>query len=740
MPMNWLRGKRGEDGKDTPPAAAPAPVPVAPGVGDPPSVWAEAVCAATDKALAAEWAQRVEGDALLAEVATRCRFAEVRLAAVRRISDAPTLKRVADASRDKDKHVYRHCTEALRETRHEGERARRAVELAAAVRALLDATPVAVSHLLQIEKDLASLGRGGDETKECEALLEEARARVLLETQAQIDLRARLASAEGLVASIAASVSPAAAELEAWGAHRAAIALDAAEAPAWLARLPASRALAKALQDAESRLSVLAEAIERAAMHEAQRVVAEEARLAAEAAAKLAAEQAPPAQKASVAPKKKIDAEALQKLVDELEAHLEEGRLVEAEAVTRGIDRMLGGASPSGQVARRLQRARSTEARLVGWARWGTDQAREQLIGAAEALLVGEPDVAERARAVPLLRREWKNLDAHGGAPQALWKRFDRALERAYKPVAEQRAVEAAAQETARAAKAALCGAWEAWLAAAPADDFKGTEAKREEIGGQWRAAARAGFADERKLRKRFDALVGKIDAQLDDARGKELARRKDLVAQAEALKDTPDLAAAMSAAKTLQRRWKDEMAHVGLRHGADHKVWQRFRTACDAVFARRDADQAEVQAQRAKRDEERKAEAEAAREIEAKKKAKHAARFAEMAGKAANVMDAPADALARGHAERDALLLELEIALELATPESHAAARRARNLARLQDRFSKGTVAQPDPEVLVAKWYAIVANPDEGQAARIAAVVERLLNKPPQARKDSRS
>jgi exonuclease SbcC len=201
-----------------------------------------------------------------------------------------------------------------------------------------------------------------------------------------------------------------------------------------------------------------------------------------------------------------------------------------------------------------------------------------------------------------------------------------------------------------------------------------------------------------------------------------------------------PDLAAAMSAAKTLQRRWKDEMTHVGLRHGADHKVWQRFRTACDAVFARRDAEQAEVQAQRAKRDEERKAEVEAAREIEAKKKAKHAARFAEMAGKTANVTDAPVDALARGHAERDALLLDLEIALELPTPESHAAARRARNLVRLQDRFSKGTVAQPDPEALVAKWYAIVANPDEGQAARIAAVVERLLNKPSQARKDSRS
>ena len=745
MPISWLRGKQGADaGKEAQPAEPALPVRPAPVAGDPPAVWAEAACTATDKALAAEWAQSVEGDELLAEVAVRCRFAEVRLATVRRIADAAVLKRVMEGSREKDKHVYRHCADALRETRQEGERARRAAELAVATRALLDATPVAVSHLLQIEKDLASLGEGGEETQECETLLEQARARVLLETQAQITLRARLASAQALVASIAAAESPSAQDIEAWGAHRAAIAQDAAESAAWLSQLPASRSLAKALQDAASRLTVLGEVVEHAALLEAQRLAAEAARLAAEAAAAL--EPPPAAPKAPAAAKKKIDTEAVQKLVEELEAHLEEGRLVEAESAIKGIDRLLGGAAPAGQLARRLQRARSQEARLVGWARWGTDQAREQLIGAAEALLVGEPDVAERTRAVPLLRREWKNLDAHGGAPQGLWKRFDRALERAYKPVAEQRAAEAVAHAAARAAKAAMCVAWEAWMAEAPASDFKVMEAKREEMAGQWRSAARAGFGDERKLRKRFDALIGKIDAQLEEARTKELARRKDLVVQAEALKDMPELGAAMSAAKTLQRRWKDEMAPVGLRHGADHKVWQRFRTACDAVFARRDVEQEKVVAERAKRDEARKAETEAAREVEAKKREKHAARFAVMAEKAAVVPDAAPELLAKGLAERDALLLDLEIALDLPTPAAQAVARRARMLARLQDRFSKGPAGPTDPEAMVAKWYAIVATPDGSQAARMSAVVSRLLEGETrgqprgQVRKDSRS
>ena len=83
-------------------------------------------------------------------------------------------------------------------------------------------------------------------------------------------------------------------------------------------------------------------------------------------------------------------------------------------------------------------------------------------------------------------------------------------------------------------------------------------------------------------------------------------------------------------------------------------------------------------------------------------------------------------------------MLLDLEIALELPTPEAHAVARRMRMLTRLQDRFKQGSVAPADPEALVAKWYAVAAAPDEGQAVRMAAVVACLLA--PQARKDSRS
>lgn len=764
MSMNWLRGLRGEQaGSVADPAAVPAelePERLVPGPEDPPEAWMEAVCHATDKVLAGEWLARVEGEALLAEVAARCRFAEIRLAAVRRIVDPAVLKRVAEASREKDKHVYRYCSERLKAHRQESERARRALDFEMALHALLEATPVSISHLLQIEKELASLGPGGEETAECESLLEQARARVLLETQAQIDLRSRLTEAEALRAAIVAAEAPDGSNMDAWRAQSEEIARIATTGPAWLATLPAARALAAALEEIDAALTEGSAAIARAAEEAAQRElqVARETEEAEKSA--LAAQQAASADegKARVQPKgKPLDKEAVLRLLEELEKDLEEGRSAEAEAVLKRVESMLGGNAASGQVARRLQRARAQLARLAGWARWGTDRAREELIGVAEALLRGEPDIDERARAVPLLRREWKNLDAHGPVSQSAWKRFDRALEKAYKPVAELRAAEAAVHAAARVAREGLCDAWESWLAGqdAQAPDFKALEAKREEMILAWRSAPKAGYRDERKLRKRFDALIAGIDTPLEAARAEELARREALVTAAQALAEETDLGRALSAAKSLQRRWKEEARPVQLKHGADQKLWQKFRKACDAAFARRDLEQAAEAELRAEREQARQAEVQAAQAIEAQKKEKHAARFARMAESAGNT-DAPADVLERGHAERDALLLDLEIALELQTPESHAAQRRVRMLARLQDRFRSGAPAQADPEALVRQWYAIVAKSDETQTARIDAVVQKLLEPPvpaarpqgaparnesrrPQGRRDSR-
>ena len=474
--MSWLRnivGKSGSEGRDRVPAAArpaPAPPPVFPPEDwdrlrqsiaaaangeeraqrerelgracaargqsplpeDAPGVWVEAVCHANDKAAAAQWAGRLKGNASLAEAAMHCRFAEVRLAAARSISDLVVLKRLADANRDKDKHVYRHCTEVLRAHRHGGERARRAAELALALRALLEARPVAVSRLLQLEKKIAALGKGDEELAECIDLLAQAQACVLEETQAQIELRDRLAMAAAC--SNCRCQWPPGDGSRMAGRHPGS--RRNRQRCGWLAKFPAGRELARALQEIESRLALLALELERAAWCErfldspppqgaleAWASLAKPETVSVRAAleerwAALQAQTEPPAveqpvPRVSKARKPQLDQASLQRSLEELEQHLDEGRLAEADCVAGRIEQAIGGASLGGTPARRWQHARAKLTRLHGWARWGTDQAREHLIAEAEALLGSEPDLDERALAVPSLHKDCNRLDAH---------------------------------------------------------------------------------------------------------------------------------------------------------------------------------------------------------------------------------------------------------------------------------------------------------------------------------------
>ena len=370
---------------------------------------------------------------------------------------------------------------------------------------------------------------------------------------------------------------------------------------------------------------------------------------------------------------------------------------------------------------------------------------------------------------MPALHKEWKRLDAHGAASKVLWGRFDAALEKTYQPVLEQRAAEAARQEAARAEKLEQCDAWQAWFEqfSLATPDYMALAAKRDEITAQWRAGAVAGFRDERKLRKRRDGLLKRMDAQLDEAQAKETARRVQMAIAAEALRDEPELSR-QSTKPGPCRRAEGRAAIARLSTGPS-TLWQRFRAACDAIFARRDALRNEQAAQREQREQARAAEQQARdlkrkaeREAALSQKERYAGRFALMAQKAAlaepvetaaaggepaeallaaahqaweglarlqgsadrllrgrldATVCARAESLANGRAAR-AMLIDLEIALELPTPESDAPAARAfpEQAAGAFSRRGSSAVTL-EPEAMVVQWYGIAATPDAVKA-----------------------
>lgn len=607
-----------------------------PETDDPMPVWVAAVCHTSDKAVALAWVEAVTDEPALADIAAGSRFGEVRLAAAQRLNDASLLERVANASRDRDKRVFRHCSERLREGREAASRAQRLTELAGALRELLKDTPLPGSKLLALQQEWRALCKGRDDEAECAALLQQAQDRFSEEMQSVRTLQAQRTEAGTLLSEIAGANLPSMHKLETWALRSAALD-DALNSRAlWLIEHAEGRALRQALQDIEGALAAQAEDVRRSVACErfieglvADGAVDASAVAAWEALPKPVSEsaqrdlqarwqalraqhvpddvQAPetpavPERKRSAAPAAApVDLAAVDALLGEIEQHLEEGRLVDAEKLDKQIDHATRGAVPAGGLGRRWRRARGQIARLRGWARWGTDQVREHLIADAEELLRGEPDVDERARLVPALRREWKRLDTHGAASKGQWERFDAALAQAYQPVLDQRAEEAVRHEAARAAKEALCREWEAWLDGVVWEhaDFKVVEAQRQDMLTRWRAAATAGFRDDRALRKRFDALLARIDGRLSEARRLEFARREQLIEAVEGLREVPDLGNAISATKAAQARWRAEAAAVRLSRADEQALWQRFRSACDAVFARREAQQATSAARR---------------------------------------------------------------------------------------------------------------------------------------------
>jgi hypothetical protein len=606
---------------------------VAPSADDGETVAAAAACHAQDKDLARRWMERLAAESSFAEVAMHGRFAELRFAAAQRVTSTALLEQVLAATRERDKRVHRHCSEILRGRRTQADREQRAGALLAELdAALADPPPLAAARLAQLDRAAQALGECA-EAAQCAERLQSLHARARAEAERLRDLHRLGDRADALAREASVDTWPVADRLGGWQAELASVKEALAGLPDCTRRVATARVLDDALTSIEARLGDLARdielhaACERAlsgsdpafeaaaweAMDKPRNAAAREMLQALWARRAGAAKPAPPVTRAGDEPKRKpkpvLDIEAVRTALAALEQALAEGHLADADSALAQIEPLTAAGRLPGGLDGRLKRARGELGRLRGWARWGNVQAHDQLIVEAERLLAEPVEVEALAEAISRLRAEWKRLDASGPGSRAQWERFDALVERAYRPVAEQRARQAAEQGEARAARAALLDAWETWLGAIDwsGADWRAIERQRAEMLAKWRAGKRASFRDERALRKRFDPLIAKIDAQLAQAREAETGRRQNLIEQAEALREAPDLGGAIARARTLQAEWRDAASGVHLGRGREDAQWKRFRAACDAVFARREAERSERAAQAQQVEEDRK-------------------------------------------------------------------------------------------------------------------------------------
>lgn len=231
----------------------------------------------------------------------------------------------------------------------------------------------------------------------------------------------------------------------------------------------------------------------------------------------------------------------------------------------------------------RLRELRDAE----DWRRWANAGIQEALVTQVEALRASK-DLPNVARQLRDLRRQWKAVSAGRDENGALWQRFKAAADELQARCDEQSRLVAAEQAAHLAVRQQLCEAAEAL---AQSTDWVATAETLKQLQQQWAAAGPAPRDQVAELARRFRTACDtfftrrKTDlSSLKQAWAENAAKKDALCAQAEALAESTDWQAALTAIKQLQAEWK---AVGPVRRNRAEALWKRFRGACDKFFER---------------------------------------------------------------------------------------------------------------------------------------------------------
>lgn len=206
---------------------------------------------------------------------------------------------------------------------------------------------------------------------------------------------------------------------------------------------------------------------------------------------------------------------------------------------------------------------------------------KEELIAEAESL-------AERtdAKAVTRMRTmmdDWKAAGHAGHAEPELWERF-RAIRDAF------HAARTAREDAAKKAKEDLVA--EA-VRLADSTDWRATQARFDELMEAWKAAGRARKSDDDRLwgmfhvaRRQFQDARRQASHERASVEKAAKAAKRDLIERAQKASEIENLADALAELQALMAEWK-QVGHAGR---DDRKLWEQFKAAQDAGWARRHA------------------------------------------------------------------------------------------------------------------------------------------------------
>jgi hypothetical protein len=315
--------------------------------------------------------------------------------------------------------------------------------------------------------------------------------------------------------------------------------------------------------------------------------------------------------KAAVDPEVRAQAvAATQAALDKLETEIAEGHGKASAGAANALRQAIKeyGKLIDAKLEARAQSALAAAGELEGWQRWRADQLRQELVSKAEGLLQRPEGQAIGGRKMQdtlrTLREQWKLTDQGGVPNHGLWKRFDHACNDAYKVVeAWLEKIKADAVEH-RAQRLALIAEVDAWAAdnrTALDDDWKGFQRILMQFGDRWRNGGHLGEKAFAELQPLWKAAIDNAAAPLEAVQADNLALRRAMVEEAQALGAAPELR--IDAVKALQQRWQRLAQGVPLDRRLEQKLWDAFRRPIDEAFNRKTAEREKAQAHLGARD-----------------------------------------------------------------------------------------------------------------------------------------
>ena len=222
------------------------------------------------------------------------------------------------------------------------------------------------------------------------------------------------------------------------------------------------------------------------------------------------------------------------------------------------------------------------------WQRWANVGVQEQLCAKMEALKPIE-DLEAIAREVRELQQQWKQAaDVPRARADALWRRFKAAHDEVWPRCEAYFAAQASERAENLAKKVALCEKAESF-----ADSTRWIETAEEikKLQAEWKMVGPVSRGREKAIWDRFRAACDRFFTRrhedldrLKKVWAENFAKKEALCVNAEALSGSTEWDAAAAELKKLQAEWKT----IGpVKKSRSEAIWQRFRGACDAFFAR---------------------------------------------------------------------------------------------------------------------------------------------------------